>query len=159
MDQTLASFQIRRWEKFERLDELLAVVHDAFREFQPPSSVLNETLADLTARFGRETFLVALAGEAIVGSVFCARKDDALYLTRLAVLPAWRRRGVGRALMRGAEDEARRTGAAHLTLRVRKTLPANLGYFRGLGFVVTGEGQEPGRTPYDTMARVLHESR
>jgi ribosomal protein S18 acetylase RimI-like enzyme len=154
-----SDFEIRRWVKAERLDELLGVVHDAFRELDPPSSVLNETPADLAARFDRETFLVALSGETIVGSVFCARKDEALYLTRLAVLPSWRRRGVGRALMQAAEEEARRVGARRLTLRVRKTLPANLGYFRALGFAVTGEGREPGRTPYDTMAHTLDESR
>jgi len=156
---TQPAFQIQRWTTPERLDGLLAAVHHAFRELEPPSSVLSETLADLALRFGRETFLVALAGETIVGSVFCARKDDSLYLTRLAVLPAWRRHGVGGALMRGTEDEARRIGARRLTLRVRKSLPINLAYFAGLGFIVTGEGQDPGRPPYDTMARVLDESR
>src|SRR6185312_7494592 len=142
-----------RWDKAERLDELLAVVHSAFREFEPPSGVLKEDLAHLTTRFANETFLVALVGGDIIGSVFCARKGDALYLTRMAVAPAWRKRGVGRALMRGAEEEARRVGANRLTLRVRKNLPGNRAYFARFGFAVTGEGQEEGRTPFDAMER------
>ncbi|MGB7259725.1 MAG: GNAT family N-acetyltransferase [Pseudolabrys sp.] len=149
------NYSVRRWTAPERLDELLAVVHSAFREFEPPSGVLKETLDHLTARFHNETFLVALAGNDIIGSVFCARKDDALYLTRMAVVPAWRKRGVGRALMQGAEEEARRIGMRRLTLRVRKNLPDNRAYFARFGFLVTGEGQDSGRPPYDAMERAL----
>ncbi len=151
----MAAFNVMRWDKAERLDELLAVVHDAFRDFEPPSGVLNETLEHLTARFRSETFFVAQAGGDIIGSIFCARKDGALYLTRMAVLPAWRKRGVGRALMAAVEAEARRIGAARLTLRVRKNLPGNRVYFERFGFAVTGEGQDPGRPPYDAMERAL----
>jgi GNAT superfamily N-acetyltransferase len=147
----VADFSVTRWDKPERLDELLRVVHSAFREFEPPSGVLSETLEHLTARFHRETFLVAQAGGDIIGSLFCARKDDALYLTRMAVSPVWRKRGVGRALLAAAEAEARRIGAARLTLRVRKSLPGNRVYFESFGFAVTGEGADPGRPPYDTM--------
>ena len=150
-----SDFSIRRWTTPERFDELLAVVHSAFREFEPPSGVLKETLEHLTARFAKETFLVALVGGDIVGSVFCARKGDALYLTRMAVVPAWRKRGVGRALMQSAEEEARSSGLKRLTLRVRKTLPANRAYFESFGFTVTGEGQESGRPPFDAMEREI----
>jgi predicted N-acetyltransferase YhbS len=151
----VAAFDVTRWDKAERLDELLAVVHSAFRDFEPPSGVLNETLEHLSARFRSETFLVAQAGGGIIGSLFCARKYGALYLTRMAVLPVWRKRGVGRALMVSAEAEARRIGAARLTLRVRKNLPGNRAYFEHFGFAVTGEGQDPGRPPYDSMERRL----
>ena len=147
----VAAFSVTRWDKPERLDELLAVVHDAFREFEPPSGVLSETLEHLAARFHKETFLVAQAGGDIIGSLFCARKDGALYLTRMAVSPAWRKRGVGRALMAAAEAEARRIGATRLTLRVRQNLPGNRVYFEHFGFAVTGEGADPGRPPYDAM--------
>jgi GNAT superfamily N-acetyltransferase len=123
----------------------------SFREFEPPSGVLKETLEHLTARFQREIFLVAQADGSIIGSLFCARKGGSLYLTRMAVLPAWRKRGVGRALMQAAEAEARRIGAARLTLRVRKNLPANRVYFERFGFGVTGEGADPGRPPYFAM--------
>jgi len=46
----------------------------SFREFEPPSGVLKETLEHLTARFQREIFLVAQADGSIIGSLFCARK-------------------------------------------------------------------------------------
>jgi ribosomal protein S18 acetylase RimI-like enzyme len=150
-----AAFSIRRWTASGRLGDIMAMIHDAFGGLVPASGVLKETVADLAARQRDGFVLVAQAGERFIGSVFCARKGDALYLTRLATAPDWRRRGVGRALMAAAESEARSGDATRLTLRVRVTLPGNLDYFRKLAFVVTGEGQEDGRTPFYTMERRL----
>jgi GNAT superfamily N-acetyltransferase len=149
------SFAVRRWDAAERLNDLLAMIHAAFAGLDPPSGVLNETVTDIAARQRDGIVLVAQSGAAFIGSMFCARKDDALYLTRMATHPDWRRRGVGRALMAAAEGEVRSLGAKRLTLRVRVTLPDNRRYFESLGFVVNGRGQDPGRTPYLTMERVL----
>ncbi|MBN8964025.1 MAG: GNAT family N-acetyltransferase [Rhizobiales bacterium] len=149
------SVQVCPWDGSGRLDELLALVHAAFEGLQPPSSVLRETLADLAERLRVETALIAQVGDEIVGSVFCASKGDALYLTRMAVAPIWRGRGVGSALLRAAADEARRIGGARLTLRVRQNLPGNRSYFERRGFVVIGEGREDDRAPYLAMEYVV----
>jgi ribosomal protein S18 acetylase RimI-like enzyme len=87
--------------------------------------------------------------------VFCAVKEGSLYLTRMATRPDRQGKGIGRALMNAAESEARAMRLPKLLLRVRKTLPGNLAYFSKLGFVVVGEGQEGGRTPFDVMEKVL----
>jgi predicted N-acetyltransferase YhbS len=150
-----AAFSVSRLSADGRLDELLAIVHAAFAAFEPPSSVLNETVADLARRLRDGLVLVAQADGRFIGSVFAARQGDALYLTRLAVAPAWRQRGVGRALVAAAEAEARAAGLRRLILRVRTNLPGNRAYFEGLGFAVTGQGQDPGRPPYDVMERIL----
>ena len=149
------SISTHRCTSTDRLDDILRMVHAAFAGFQPPSGVLNETVDDLARRLREGTVIVAQAGDEFVGSVFCATQGDALYLTRLATTPAWRKRGVARALMAAAEAQARETGAKRLTLRVRVTLPKNLAYFERAGFNVTGRGQEAGRTPYITMERRL----
>ncbi len=149
---TAQPFSIARCTEVERLPELLALLYRAFDGLDPPSGVLKETLDDLSARLGRETFLVATAaGGGIVGSVFYARKGDERYLTRMAVLPAWRGCGVGRALLAAAEGEARRGGKERLALRVRQNLPGNRLYFERRGFTVTGKGRDPGRPPYYVM--------
>lgn len=139
-----------------RLAEILAVVHAAFDHLQPPSSAMRETVADLEARLRAGPIFVAAAAGRIVGSIFCAPVGDALYLTRLATLPAWRRRGVGAALLAAADGEARAAGARRLTLRVRVNLPDNRRYFESAGFAVTGEGQDPGRARYFAMQRELN---
>ncbi len=152
---TAAAVDLTRWTTTDRLDDVLALVHSAFAGLQPPSSVLNETVDDVARRQQAGPMLVALADGRFVGSVFASRQDDALYLTRLAVAPAWRKHGVGRALVEAAAGEARATGLARLTLRVRQNLPGNRAYFERLGFAVIGAGQDPGRPPYDVMARML----
>ena len=151
----MIDFAVTRWTSAERLDEILAVVHAAFAGFDPPSSVLRETVADVAARQRDGLILVAQANGRFIGSVFAAPKSGSLYVTRLAVLPAWRRRGVGGALMAAVEREARAAQCAKITLRVRVNLPGNRAYFEKLGFVVTGRGQDAGRPPYDAMKRLL----
>jgi ribosomal protein S18 acetylase RimI-like enzyme len=146
---------VQPWTSRDRLGDIMALVHAAFSGFEPPSSVLQETAGDLAARQRDGVIVVAIASDEFVGSVFCAVKGDALYLTRMATHPQWRRRGVGAALMRAAEREARARGLPKLLLRVRKTLPGNRAYFAKFGFVVTGEGQEDGRTPFDVMEKVF----
>ena len=150
-----AAFTIGRCSDGNRLGDILAVVHAAFSGFQPPSSVLAETITDMEARLRAGPIMIAQSADDIVGSVFCAHDGDALYLTRLATLPAWRKRGVGTALIAAAEREARGLGASQLTLRVRTNLPDNRRYFEQAGFVVTGQGQDHGRPPYFAMQRDL----
>ncbi len=145
------AFTVSRWATDDRLGDIMAMIHAAFGAFEPPSGVLKETVADLAARQRDGLVLVAQDGERFIGSLFCARQSDALYLTRLATAPDWRKRGVGRALIAAAESEARASGAMRLTLRVRKNLPGNRAYFERFGFTVTGEGADPGRPPYDAM--------
>ena len=151
----MQAFTIRRWTSRGRLGDIMAIIHAAFAGLEPPSGVLTETVADLAARQRDGIVLVALSGAEFVGSLFCAHKDGSLYLTRMATRPDWQRRGIGRALLRAAEEEAQRMGLLTLRLRVRKTLPENLAYFTKAGFAVVGEGQENGRTPFDVMEKVL----
>jgi GNAT superfamily N-acetyltransferase len=147
------AFRVYPWTTTDKLDDILAVVHVAFADLQPPSGALRETLTDVGNRQRDGIVLVAQSGDELIGSLYAARKDDALYLTRLAVVPAWRRRGVGRALVREAEAQACRIGATRLILRVRVNLPDNHAYFQAMGFTRTDEGQDPGRPPYYVMER------
>jgi hypothetical protein len=62
---------------------------------------------------------------------------------------------VVRALLIAVAAEARDAGCARLTLRVRINLPDNRAFFERGGFAVTGQGQDPGRSPYYTMERRL----
>jgi predicted N-acetyltransferase YhbS len=147
--------EIQRWTSPDRLDEIMAMVHAAFSDFTPPSGVMKETAADLAQRQRDGFVLVAMENDQFIGSVFCAVKDNSLYLTRMATRPDRWGDGIGRALLRACEAEARKMGLPKLLLRVRKTLPGNRIYFARFGFVVTGEGQEAGRTPFDVMEKAL----
>ena len=134
---------------------ILALVHETFGNLTPPSGALNETLTDVAARFKAGPVLIAQDGGALVGCLYCALKDGGLYLTRMTVKPDRQKQGIGRALLKAAEAEARILGATKLTLRVRVNLPENRAYFERAGFAVTGQGQDPGRPLYDAMERPL----
>ena len=91
----------RRFADASRAGELLALAHAAFGDLpiDPPSSVLKETAADFAARLTSETCFVVEHDGRLIASVFCVPQGDALYIGRLAVAPAWRRRGVASALI------------------------------------------------------------
>jgi GNAT superfamily N-acetyltransferase len=67
-----------------------------------------------------------------------------VYLGRLAVLPAWRGKGIARSLIGFVEDEARRHGAQTLSLGVRIALPAHHELFAACGFRETSRNAHPG---------------
>ncbi len=152
-------FTVQRFDRTFTVEGLLALVQDAFRDLpiDPPSSVLAETAADFTRRLESEEALVAVAGGRLVGGVFCAPREEGLYVGRLAVRADQRHRGVAGALLDAAKVEARRIGAARVLLSARIALPGNVALFERHGFVVVGERCHPGfETPtfYDMELRL-----
>ena len=77
----------------------------------PPPSALREDAANVAAHLAAGGGSVACAGDRIVGSVLWEPKNGGIYLERLAVDPAWRGRGIARALVAAVEAAARRAGA------------------------------------------------
>ena len=107
------------------------------RPTNPPSGALKETAATIGTHLADGGGAVAEIDAALIGVVLWAEDDGALYLSRLAVHPAHRRRGVARALIAEAEGEARRQGLARMTLGVRLVLEDNRRLFTSCGFVET----------------------
>ncbi|MER6362098.1 GNAT family N-acetyltransferase [Kitasatospora sp. NPDC001527] len=70
------------------------------------------------------------AAGAPVGFVVCAEG----FLVQLGAVPAWRRRGLGRALAAAALARLRAAGDAEVFLDVNVNNPASAALFRGLGF-------------------------
>ena len=137
---------VHRFDDMARVDELHRFVQVAFRDLliDPPSSVLKETVVDFAARLQSKTCFVIEVDGHLIGSVFCAPENDALYIGRLAVHPDWRRRGVASALIGAAKAEAHRIGAKRITLKARIMLSSNIALFRRHGFVITAEEAHAG---------------
>jgi ribosomal protein S18 acetylase RimI-like enzyme len=151
----VSSVVISRCAGAAQFAAILALVHETFGALTPPSGAMSETLDDVAARFKAGTVLLAHDNGELVGSLYCAVKGDGLYLTRMAVKPSRQQQGIGRTLLAAAEAEAHALGLHKLTLRVRLNLPENRAYFERAGFIVTGQGQDPGRPPYEAMEREL----
>jgi ribosomal protein S18 acetylase RimI-like enzyme len=141
-------YEVHRCSDASRAAELHAFTQSVFGvlDIDPPSSVLKETQADFAARLRDETCFTVEADGKLIASIFCAVDGDALYIGRLAVAPAFRRRGIANALMEAAKAEARRRRLKRITLGARISLPGNVALFHRHGFVVVRETCHAGFT-------------
>ena len=105
--------------------------------YDPQRSFFNE-------RTRPEDVLVAIEDGRVAGYVKLARatelaaSDHVLTVNGLAVDPDFRRRGIGRALLDSAAQEAGARGARRLTLRVLGHNHAARALYESAGFVVEG---------------------
>ena len=95
--------------------------------------------------------LLAVDGEG--RAIACARLLPDGHLGRMAVLPAWRGRGVGRALLATALDAAR--GRGHAMLRLSAQTHA-AGFYARAGFVAVGSEYEEAGIPHVAMQKDLN---
>jgi len=89
-------------------------------------------------RVNPEWFLVAEAGGRIVGAVMAGYEGHRGWINYLAVDPAQRRAGVGRALMVEAERVLRAAGCPKINLQVRPENKDVTAFYAALGFSVEG---------------------
>ena len=104
----------------------------------------NDPVEDFRFARGRDNsdILVGVAaGDRIVGSVMVGHDGHRGWLYYLATDPGWRRRGVGRSMVRAAEDWLRERRVPKVQLMVRETNTAVVAFYERLGF--------------ETMPRVL----
>src|SRR5438270_13289560 len=90
------------------------LMREAFAEcaerLQPPSGSLTESLEDVATFLERGGAFIAWDEAQAVGTARFEQTDDWLYVGRVSVLPAYRRRGIASALMAAAEAEAATRG-------------------------------------------------
>lgn len=72
-----------------------------------------------------------------VGFAHVQEIDAHAHLEQLSVVPAYGRRGIGRALVTAALDEARRRGHAQVTLRTYADVPWYAPFYASCGFTET----------------------
>ncbi len=77
-----------------------------------------------------------LAVDGMEHAIACARLLSDGSLGRMAVLPAWRRQGVGRTLLAAAIDECRRQGFSQLKISAQVHATE---FYRQAGFIVHGD--------------------
>jgi len=99
------------------IDHILAIEHAAFTNPWTREMYLAELANPKVSRFQ----LAANAAGQIVG--FCSywHVVDELHLNNLAVLPEWRGRGFGWALLSATVDDARAHGVVRALLEVRRS--------------------------------------
>lgn len=126
----------------------LALIRAAFAymdgRIDPPSSMHRLTGADVSRQAAEGEVWLIGPTEAPEACVFLTPKPHALYIGKLAVSIAARRRGHARALIALAESRAHALGLPALELQTRVELRENHATFRRLGFTRTGATAHPG---------------
>ncbi len=126
------------------------LLRTAFEEYRdvlnPPSGAHNETADRVLEKMKIARAALARWDGVALGCVFYEQEDDVIYLSRLAVLPEYRQRGIGRALVRYVEDRARTVGLRRVQLAVRLSLPKLRASYHRMGYQFVRLGSHEGST-------------
>jgi len=130
---------------------MLEVMRAAFVEYRkvldPPSAAHAETVETVRRRLGRGRAVVAELQNQIVGFAFYEVQSDGLfYFSRLSVLPAFRRRGIGLALVEYIEGRAAEANAPGVRLGARVQLPHLVARYEKMGYRITRYMKHEGYT-------------
>lgn len=113
------------------------------RPWNNPGADIDRALANPTS-----AILLAVAGNATVGSVMCGYDGHRGWAYYLAASPELRGAGIGKTLMEAAENWLLERGCPKIELMVRETNTATLGFYYSLGYE---------RQPVEVLARWLVE--
>jgi ribosomal protein S18 acetylase RimI-like enzyme len=118
----------------------------AFMEgrIDPPSSIRRMDAHALQTKAREEVLILAHDGDRLVGCAFARLRDDCVYVGKVAVDAAMRRRGVAAKLIAEAEAIARAHGRPFVEIEARVELTENHATFAALGFVKVGESAHAG---------------
>lgn len=119
-----------------RLDDVPAV-HDierlSFRTPWPAYAFEQELRSNRLAHY-----LVARAGDRVVGFAGIWLMVDEAHVTTFSVHPDWRRQGIGRQLLLSLAELSGAIGARCMTLEVRESNTAAQDLYRAFGFAMAG---------------------
>ena len=98
------------------------------------------TLMELITKPG-SVILKYMDSDKILGSVHLENKGEKLYLGMLTVSPESQAGGIGRKLLRAAEEHARKEGLGAITMTVISVRKELIGWYERNGYQPTGEHQ------------------
>jgi ribosomal-protein-alanine N-acetyltransferase len=121
------------WEE-ENIRQILEIENSSFNRFDA------YTLEDFKRwhGFNPELCIVAEIKGRIVGCMISRIVEDKLDLASLAIHPAYRRQGIGSALLAYTIVQMKEQGINHIELEVRKTNASAIAFWQKLGFVLFG---------------------
>lgn len=128
----MASLSVDRMRATD-LDEVVAIERASFTLPWSRGAFLYEMQQNRVAQCW-----VMREDDRIAGYVCLWEIGDEVHVTNIAVHPGWRRRGIGRALLSGILEDARRRQVRTVGLEVRPSNTEARGLYDSFGFKVVG---------------------
>lgn len=98
----------------------------------------NPDLDDIASTYAQGLFLIAWAGDEIVGTgAFLPRSAEAVEIVRMSVRRDLRRQGIGRRILAELCAEAARRGYRQVVLETTQTWEGAIAFYTAIGFRVT----------------------
>jgi [ribosomal protein S18]-alanine N-acetyltransferase len=119
--------------RLEDVPAVHAIERLSFRTPWPAYAFDQELRGNRLARY-----VVARAGDALVGFAGVWLMVDDAHITTFGVHPDWRRQGIGRQLLVNLAELSVAIGARRMTLEVRASNQAAQALYRGFGFEIVG---------------------
>ena len=141
-DSTAGPLGLRR-ATADDLPAIKAVIGAAYARYltrmdKPPAPMLRDYGPSV------EAGTTWVTGSPITAVLTLYPRDDHLYVENIAVDPAAQGRGLGRALMEFAEQEAARRGLNRIALVTHEAMTENQAIYARLGYTETGRRSEDG---------------
>jgi ribosomal protein S18 acetylase RimI-like enzyme len=112
-----------------------ALVEAAYRHYVPRIGMRPGPMdADYEQVLREDDVTLAVDGIDLVGVLVLSQHDDAFWIENVAVTPAHRKLGVGKLLLRHAEDAARRAGFDAISLFTHEQMTENQELYRRIGY-------------------------
>jgi len=113
-------------------------VENLWLEVFPGSPAWNDPATDIRRKLKiqRELFIVAIIDSAVVGSAMAGYDGHRGWVYYVAVSPAFRRQGIGAALMKRVERDLKQIGCPKLNLQVRADNDEVVAFYKKLGYKV-----------------------
>ena len=99
---------------------------------------------DYAARIAQQAVWLLIASGEIAGILVLLEEDDHLLLDNVAVDPRHQGKGIGRALIGFAEQEARRRAHTEIRLYTHQAMHENIAMYPQLGYEEIGRGEQAG---------------
>lgn len=121
------------------LPGLTRLIAAAYAPYHDAGIDLPDVTGGLDADIAAGRAFVAEREQGLCGVLVVSISAPDAHLMNVAVDPAFRGTGVGRALIAHAETLARQAGARQISLTTHRLMPGNVALYRHLGWQQTGQ--------------------
>lgn len=108
---------------------------------------------------GTGQFLLLEENDALIGCVYLEKRDERMYVGLLSVDPTKQGKGLGRKLMKAAEELAVNAGCVAMDLRTISQRNDIQPFYEHLGYIVTGTSPVPPEIPMAVPGDFIHMSK